>query len=305
MTRGATIATISVLIWSAAADASDVVAKRGYADSRFGQIHFHSFAPATGPGPKTPIAFFHQNPRSAVDMEPLTSELGKDRLVLAFDTPGYGLSDRPPAPPDMASLAGAMADALGALGYGQSGKGDKSGRGVRRQIDVFGFHTGSMIASELAVERPDMVRRVVLSGIPYYDVEYLKQRVAMMPQARKTPEDASLVVEQWYSVVNRRTPAMSLDRAADIFLDVIRTLDKPWYATFAVLSYRPAERLPKITQPILIVQPHEMLLEQTRAAHRELMPRATMVEIPGVVEDVFDAAADRFAAAMRPWLDAK
>lgn len=285
---------MTALLWCATASAADVVAKRGYAEGRFGQIHYHSFAPASGAGRKTPIAFFHQNPRSAVDMEPLTSELGKDRLVLAFDTPGYGLSDRPAAPPDIAGLAGAMADALGNLGFA-----------AKRKVDVFGFHTGSMIAAELAVTRPDMVRRVVLSGIPYYDDDYIKKRIAMMPQARTTPEDASLVVEQWYNVVNRRTSAMSLERAADIFIDVIRSLDKPWYATSAVLAYRPGERLPKITQPVLIIQPHEMLLEQTRAAHRDLLPKAQFVEIPGVIEDVFDAAADRYAAAMRPWLDEK
>ena len=275
--------------------ADGVVAKRGYAESRFGQTHYYTFEPASGPGKKTPIAFFHQNPKSAVEYELLTSELGKDRLVIAFDTPGYGMSDRPAEPPSMSDLAGSMADSLSALGYG---KGKRKG-----QVDVFGFHTGAYIASELAVARQDMVRRVVLSGIGYYDRERRKKTYDVLPRDGVIAEDASFVVRRWHAIVNTRSPGMTIDRAARVFLDDIRSLNKGWYAYNAVWSYEPEDRLPKITQPILIVQPHEMLLNETRAAKRELMPNATMVEIPGVTKDVFDLVPQEYAKHMREWLD--
>jgi pimeloyl-ACP methyl ester carboxylesterase len=287
-------ALVAVLAVPALA-ADGVVVKRGYVDSRFGQTHYYTFEPAAGPSKKTPIAFFHQNPKSAVEFEPLTSELGKDRLVLAFDTPGYGMSDRPQEPPSMGDIAGSMADALSALGYG---KGKRKG-----QVDVFGFHTGAYIASELAVARPDLVRRVVLSGIGYYDMERRKRTFDNLPRDGKIPEDASMVVRRWHSVVNTRSPGIPIERAARIFLDDIRSLNKGWYAYNAVWSYNPEDRLPKITQPVLIVQPHEMLLNETRAAQRELLPKATMVEIPGVTKDVFDLAPQEYARHMRDWLD--
>lgn len=288
------------IVSGAAVAADGVIAKRGYVDSRFGQIHYYTFAPtAGGAGSKTPIAFFHQNPKSAVDYEPLTMELGKDRLVLAFDTPGYGMSDQPKEPPSMENLAGAMADALTNLGYG------KSARGGRKpaQIDVFGFHTGSFIAAELAVQRPDLVRRVVLSGIPWWTPEVRKQRLDATPRNAAIPEDASLVVQRWYSAVNARSPGISIERAARTFTEDIRSLNKFWYGSYAVLTWKAEDRLPKITQPVLIVQPPEMLQAETLAAHREALPKATLAEIPGVTKDVFDLAGPEYAARMRPWLD--
>ena len=297
------LVSIAALLANAgmAAAADGVIAKRGYADSRLGQIHYYSFAPAGGVGNKTPIAFFHQNPKSAVDYEPLTSELGKDRLVLAFDTPGYGMSDRPAAPPDMATIAGAMADALSNLGYGDR-KGAKSPRKAG-QVDVFGFHTGSFIAAELAAQRPDLVRRVVLSGIPYWSPEVRKQRFDALPLNAPIPEDASLVVQRWFSAVNTRSPSIPIERAARTFTEDIRSLNKFWYGSYAVLTYKPEDRLPQIAQPVLIVQPPEMLQAETLAAHRDLLPRATLAEIPGVTKDVFDLAAQDYAVRMRAWLD--
>jgi pimeloyl-ACP methyl ester carboxylesterase len=86
-------------------------------------------------------------------------EIGRDRRAVAIDTPGYGESDPPPEPQPIEALAAAMADALEALGLGSGGAG---------QVDVLGVHTGSLIAGELAVQRPDLVRRVILSGVPLF-----------------------------------------------------------------------------------------------------------------------------------------
>ena len=292
MARAIWVSAIVALSTIAAAAMDGVTTKRGYVDSRFGQTHYYTYAPATGPGPKTPIAFFHQNPRSAVDFEPLTSELGKDRLVMAFDTPGYGMSDRPGAPPSMAELSASMAESLTALGYGK-----------KRQVDVFGFHTGAFIAAELAVAQRDMVRRLVLSGIAYYDPEFRKKRAAALNRDEAIPEDAGAIVRQWYTVVNARTPGIPIARAARVYIDQIRALNKGWYGSNAVLGFDPNDRLPKINQPVLIVQPHEMLLNETRAAQRELLPKATMVEIPEATKDVFDLVPQDYARHMRAFLD--
>ena len=38
-----------------------------------------------------------------------------------------------------------------------------------RQVDVLGYQSGSLAAVELAVARPEQVRRVVLVGVPAFD----------------------------------------------------------------------------------------------------------------------------------------
>ena len=146
--------------------------RKGYVDGRYGQMHYHSARPES-PSGKTPVVFFHQNPKSAEEYRPLLEVVGRDRLAIAIDTPGYGESDRPPQAPDMMDLAGAMQDALLALGFGPDGKGP---------VDVFGFHTGCSIAAELAISNPQLVRKVVMSGIGYYEPERRKQIWDTLPR---------------------------------------------------------------------------------------------------------------------------
>jgi pimeloyl-ACP methyl ester carboxylesterase len=65
--------------------------------------------------------------------------------------PGFGESDPSPMP-SMADAAGAMSDLANDLRL--------------RQIDLLGVHSGASVALELAAARPELVRRLVLVGIP-------------------------------------------------------------------------------------------------------------------------------------------
>ena len=291
----APIAVLFVLVISVQALAEDgVLYTKGYVDGPYGQIHYHMAHPDSGQSNKTPVTFFHQNPKSAEEYRPLLEVVGRDRIALAFDTPGYGESDRPSAPPDMVGLAKAMAKALDGLGYGINGKG---------KVDVFGFHTGVFIASELALQRPDIVRRVVLSGIAYYPQEYRDKRLESLPKGKPLPEDGNHIMNRWDLVVGKRSPGVSVERAAKIFLEDIHSLDKSWFAYDAVWKYAPEDRLPRIKQPILVLQPHELLTEVTIKAHRELLPAADLIELPNITDDVFDTGSEEIGKAMTTWLD--
>ena len=101
-------------------------------------------------------------------------ELGRDRGVSALDTPGYGESAPPPEPQTIEALTNALSVALGNLGYGD---GDV--------IDIVGVHTGSLIAAEMALQRPDLVRRVVLSGIPLFEGEDRERCARHAPGGRR------------------------------------------------------------------------------------------------------------------------
>src|SRR5690606_6448284 len=98
---GLLLSVIALCSFAAQAHDEAVSYKRGYVDGRFGQMHYHIAQPASGKSKLTPIVFFHQNPKSAYEYELLLKEMGKDRVAIAIDTPGYGESDRPPAPPTM------------------------------------------------------------------------------------------------------------------------------------------------------------------------------------------------------------
>ncbi len=285
---------LSACLFTCNATADEGVSyKKGYVDSLYGQVHFHRAQPISGPGDITPIAFFHQNPRSAEEYRPLLKVVGRDRVAIAFDTPGYGESERPDAPLDMTQIAATMATALRGLGYG-GGKG---------QVDVFGFHTGVPIGSEVAIQHPDLVRRVVLSGIPYFSPDERRERYANLPRDKTLTEEGSRILGRWAPLVNRRAEGVSLERAVRMYVEDIHSLDKWWYAYNAVWSYVPEERLPLITQPILVLQPHESLTERTLKARTELIPHADLIVLPTIVDDVFDTGPEEIGAALTGWLD--
>lgn len=73
-----------------------------------------------------------------------------DRMMVAADYPGYGMSDRPPSIDDASieSYARAMWSVVDALKLGP--------------IDLLGHHTGSKTAIEMARQRPDDVRGIAM-----------------------------------------------------------------------------------------------------------------------------------------------
>jgi pimeloyl-ACP methyl ester carboxylesterase len=87
---------------------------------------------------------------------------GRDRSVYAPDLPGYGESDAPPQRASAAEHAVALGDFLESMRF--------------RQIDVLGYHSGALIAIELAIARPQQIRRLVLVGLP----DIARERVSLL-----------------------------------------------------------------------------------------------------------------------------
>ena len=77
---------------------------RMYVDGRFGQLHVYH-AGSAQERDRLPLMCFHMSPFAAVIYEAFLSEMGKDRLAIAVDTPGFGNSDATPTPPPGAPLA--------------------------------------------------------------------------------------------------------------------------------------------------------------------------------------------------------
>ncbi len=71
---------------------------RNYRQGRFGQLHYRLAAPQTellGQAiSKTPLLFLHSIPNSSRMYNQLLAEMGRDRIAIAIDTPGFGLTLR-------------------------------------------------------------------------------------------------------------------------------------------------------------------------------------------------------------------
>jgi pimeloyl-ACP methyl ester carboxylesterase len=267
---------------------------RAYTTSRYGQMHYR--IAGSREGGRTPIVLLHQNPSSGFEYEALIGELATDRLVVALDTPGYGMSDSPPAPPGMAGYAAAFSDALDSLAL----EGVLDGK-----VDLYGFHTGTLLSCELAIARPDRVRAIGLTGIPMFDEETLAKKLAEATDFPEPDEDGEVILglvgRLWGYIVTNRDPKQSLDKAVWNFADKARVLHRFTWAYSGVWSWD-FSRLELVNQPAVLIQTGEDLLEISKQAAAR-MPSCKTVELLDLDKDIFDIAPERIANELRDFLD--
>jgi pimeloyl-ACP methyl ester carboxylesterase len=133
--------------------ASEPRVRRGYFESRYGQLHVHNAIPPGGGFEEgTALLCLHAAGQTGRVFQRFMPLLGRDRSVYAPDIPGSGESDGPTARLSPADGAAALGDFLDSMRF--------------RQIDVLGYQSGSVLAAELAIVRPQQIRRVVLVGVP-------------------------------------------------------------------------------------------------------------------------------------------
>ena len=109
-----------------------------------GKRRVHYLRAGSGPA----LAMLHASPCSAKVMRPLLPVFGERFTCLAFDTPGFGLSDKLPMPkPRIEEFADALAETLNALGV--------------EHVATYGRHTGASIAVEFAARHPQSLRHGV------------------------------------------------------------------------------------------------------------------------------------------------
>ena len=286
-------ALAALIAFTAAVQADNAVSyERSYVTHEWGQIHVLTSQPAA-PGDATPLVCFAPNPYSGNYYRLFMKQLGSDRTMMALDYPGIGQSDNYPGELDMSTLADIMADSLTSLGWGPNGNGP---------VDLCGYHTGTMLASELAVKYPALVRRMVLMGIPYYDAAGRQERFDRLGQVKPWPESFAAVAQDWIFAVEMRNENVSLERAFGNYLESAGAWQGKARIYGAVFQYPAEERAPLITQPTLILNPHGNLKEPSRE-YAEMIDGATIIELPELKYGIFDVAPDVLASHARPFLN--
>ncbi len=269
--------------------------RRQYVDTRFGQIHVTTAEPANGAARHPALVCFHPSPTTGDMYRDLQQVLATDRVVHCPDTPGYGASDPPAAKPTMQDYGAALAAAVDALVL-------RAGRS-RAPVDLFGFHTGSLCALEVALQRPDLVRRVVLSGVPHYSAEERERKRRVNVPGYPYFDDPDYVAKLYKRLVldarESGTPEQRLTR----FGDRLRAGPNGWWGPDAVFTYDSVESLPQLRKPTLLIAFNEEMTQPTRDA-AQLIPGAQLIEMLDLPIFGFIVAPARIAAAIRVFLDA-
>ena len=187
--------------------------RRGYFESRYGQLHVHNAIPPGGGFEEgTPLLCLHGMQGSGRTFKAVLALLGRDRSVYAPDLPGYGESDGPPHAMSAADYTAALGEFLDTMRL--------------RHVDLLAHGAGSVLATELALARGAQVRRMVLVSVPLG---------AMRPQAG-APGDDLAAAAAVYALRER------LGRVSQPLL-VLRPRDEWWDATARVREAQPAARV--------------------------------------------------------------
>ena len=143
------------------------------------RVHYHR----AGEGPA--LALLHASPCSAKVLRVPQEVFAARFTALAFDTPGFGLSDLLPVEqPETEDLADALAETLSALGV--------------QQAAVYGRHTGAQIAVEFAARHPGRCAMALTDGFPVFSSEVKKARLDRYLQPLVPTFDGAHLLWLWF-----------------------------------------------------------------------------------------------------------
>jgi pimeloyl-ACP methyl ester carboxylesterase len=275
---------------------------RDHVDTPRGRVHLRLAGPD-----RAPLIALHSAPGSAAPLQPLLTGLGTERRVIAPDFVGNGDSARPDAPVDIATLGRdviAVADALGL-----------------ERFDLWGTHTGALIAMEAAIQAPGRVGRAILEAPPLLSPAFTADLLAnYFPELR--PDGWGLYLQQawnmrrdmflfwpWYRA--QRTAARPLSVPdADFLHDWtlgLLTSGATYHRSYrAAFEYDTQARLPLLPCPALVCAgPADMLADGLNAARALLGPDSVVTPAPATVwyPDQGDAAVQDTLGMYARFLD--
>lgn len=236
-----------------------------------------------------PLLLIHGVGLNARAWAPQIAALAATTRVFAVDMPGHGRS--PPLPPGarLPDYVDWAARVIVALGVGT--------------VNVAGHSMGALIATGLAADYPELIRRIAILNAVYRRTPEARAAVTARADAMARGEfDATAPLKRWFT----ETPEDAAPRAqvARWLAEVSRDGYASAYRAFATGDDVYADRWATITCPALVLtgdgDPNSTPdMTRTMAASA---PRGRAIVIEGHRHMVNLTAPDRVTAALRDWL---
>lgn len=241
-------------------------------------------------GAGAPLLLIHGVGMRAEAWGPQVAALSADNHVIAVDLPGHGESDPLPAVPDLPDYVAWAARVILALGIGP--------------VSVAGHSMGSLIAGGLAIERPDLVRRVaLLNGVHRRGPE---ARAAVLARAAEIATGTNRTdgpLARWFSA----DQADLRDEVAGWLQAVSPNGYSCAYRAFAEGDTVYADRLGEIRCPLLVLtgDGDANSTPAMTTAMAAMAPRGSAVIIEGHRHMVNLTAPEAVTLELQRWLSIK
>lgn len=213
---------------------------------------------------------------------------------IAIDMPGFGMSDAPPSAPTIEEYATCVVPVLDALGIDRTA--------------VVGHHTGSMVATAVAIAHPDRINAVVLHGVGTItggeEGRKLIDAVVAQEKAFKPLPGAAHMCE--IAALRESFPEpVGPERISDYIVQAMLAWQRGayWYGHAAARSYDHDDSLTRITQPGMIITNTGDIMHTYAAGGRALRPDFAYTEIQGGGIDICDQKPQQWADAIAAFLN--
>lgn len=260
--------------------------RRRYIDGPFGQIHLREWAPDDTP--QGSVFCFHPSPFSGASFDLIAPHLAKHHRVVAPDYPGYGGSSRfdgAPTIDDYAAAMGAVIDATENVG----------------PAGLLGFHTGCLVAAELARRAPGTVSKLCLIDVPAFPPDASAEMAAKFGAPPEITAELDCLSGLWKAGFLARFENHPVDRALEMFAEQARAGTGVNVAFRAAFTYPWAERFPGVETETMVLATTSSLLEGSRTA-AQTIPGAVLKERLDITRSVLDDHAETIAADVGAFL---
>ena len=235
--------------------------RKAYADTSGGQCHYR-YQNGTG----DPVVFLHQTPSSSQMFEAIMVRL-QDHSTYAIDTPGFGQSFNPNHVPTMEEYSGWLMETI------QSFSIDR--------LHLFGHHTGSSMAVQIAHDHPDLITSLTLIG-PFIATFEEKEEMRKVISSDWGPvEDGSHLMTVWRLVGNDLGAKGNIELHHREMLDALRAHASAHQTHEALWEYDFMKFFKSIKCPMLVMcAPDDVMYPFFHRANK-LRPDSVSIEIKG------------------------
>ena len=250
-----------------------------YVDTALGQVH------VTELGAGRPLVLLHQTPWSTVQYARAAPVLAtRGFRCLCIDTPGYGASETPSAPPRIEDYADAVVAVLDTIEL--------------PSVAIAGFHTGASIAAAVASAYPERISAAALHGVPLYTAEERAQRLAAPHWDQSPAADGSHLTRRWNFIADKIAGGGASPESVQwSVLSFFIAGATEWYGHHAAFSFDMAAALKAIRCPTLILSHTGDSIHPAAARALGLRPDFAYREFTGgTAHFTYDAAEDWAAA---------
>ena len=235
--------------------------KKAYADTSGGQCHYRYQS-----GASDPIVFLHQTPSSSQMFEAIMRRL-QDYSTYAIDTPGFGQSFHPDHVPTMAEYSAWLVEAIQSIAIDR--------------VHLFGHHTGSSMAIQIAQDHPDLITSLTMIG-PFIATADEKEEMRKTISSDWGPvEDGSHLMKAWNLVGNSLGAKGNIELHHREVVDALRAHESAHQTHEAVWDHDFIKLFKSVECPMLVMcAPDDVLYPFFHRAN-ELRPDSVSIEIKG------------------------